>query len=217
MVYLALNMFGFMDDFKTNSWIKIGILAMLLNVFVGITKIVFVSINFVLSSPTLDLLLLILETVSFSLLILFAISIILYSNEIQNQTGLYAGATFLIVTTITYFNLYFYPYLVMAILMYINAFIFLLMLATFLYFLLKLSEKYEEPIILIALAALLAAAVLNAIFIYISPIITTLILAIRDFLLFWAFSTIIMKHEGKGQKEKKKDVDYKHVKVKYEE
>ena len=210
-------MFGFMNDFKTNSWIKIGIFALLLNVFVGITKIIFLSVNMVLSNQMLVGLLLILETVSFSLLILFAISIILYSNEIQNQTGLLAGWSFVIINIITYFNLYFYPYPVMAAIMFVGAFIFLLMLAAFLFFLLKMSEKYEEPIILVALAAMLAAAVLNAIFIYVSAIITSSILVMRDFLLFWAFSTIIMKHEGKGQKEKKKDVDYKHVKVKYEE
>lgn len=213
---MSKDILKFTDDFNKNTWIKIGTLAILCNVFVGIINFILSLINFSSYNALMGILLGF-ETISFILIMLFSIGIVTFSNELQNQTGLIAGATLIIVHVITYLNLYFYPYPIMSAIVLANGLIFLIMIATFIFFLLNLSKKYEEKIILYTVLVWLAVTVANFVFALTWPIFSDLTIAIRDFFTFCCFSVIIREYEGTMQKNIKKPVDYKHVKVKYEE
>ncbi|MHA1797527.1 MAG: hypothetical protein ACTSVY_03675 [Candidatus Helarchaeota archaeon] len=213
---MSLNIFEFSNNLDVNRGIKIGILALFMNVIVNIIKFSLGLANIFLVNYAIMGILLGLETVTLALMLSFAITIYLTSKLFQNQTALIASITFALVNIISYMNLYFYPYLFMSILIFIDVPLFILMLATIIFFILKMSEKIEEKIMLYTVGIWIIVTIVNWIISYMFAVLIPLTLAVRDFFTAWSFGIIITDYETSGKKQAKSDKDYKHVKVRYE-
>ena len=209
------------DNYKTNREIKIGILAIFANVFVGLTRFI-VGIPATLSGDlALNFLLIILQTISFALLVIFGIGLIYLGKLFDNQTGIWAGITFIIVHVVTYISVYLGIYPIWAAIDFFNAaFTFLLMFILIFFFLLNISKKYEEPIILATAVIWIVVNITIMLLILflggISIIVLPIPLMIRDFFTAWAFAIIITREEKSERKDKFDNDDYKHVKVTYD-
>ena len=205
------------ENFTANREIKIGILALFANVFVGLARLIVGIPASMTGSLSLLFILIVLQTIAFVLLLLFGIGLIYLGKLFENETGLWAGITFIIVHVSSYLNVYLYIFPAwVPINLFNGVFVYLTMFLLIFFFLLNISKKYEEPIILIAGFTWIAATLLNMFLVYVSAWATQIPLMIRDFITAWAFALIITKEEGSEKSGKLKDRDYRHVKVKYD-
>jgi len=195
-----------------NPEIKIGILALFINVILGLVITIFQTSQLLVINEVTSLILIVLVTTTTILYILFGISFYYISRIYDSETGLISSITFIIVQIINLIGIY--AVFILGYLSIIHGFVFLISILTFLLFLYTMSQKYEENIILITMFVWIVAFVLTLIFITI-PIIVTINLVVRDSLTTYCFIFLVNTYDESEDK-KDKDPNYKHVKVTYD-
>ncbi len=213
---MAFNISSVSENLKVHPEIKIGIIALFANVFVGLGRLIIGFVSVLTGSVVVYVIWVVLETIAVGLTVIFGISFYYLSKLFENDTGIWGSISYLIFYIITYLGIFFGIFVFWDAIIFFNGFVvFLSMFLLIFFFLLNISKKYEENIILVTAFVWLVATITGILIFIPFPLYVQIPYMVRDFFTAWCFAVIITKEEESSKPSKKKDIDYKHVKVTY--